>query len=200
MLFRRRNRPNNRERLRVAVWPRHSWARSTRYFGKRVLRLTATPHAIAIGFAAGAFASCTPLIGFHFLTAFAFAFIVRGNMIAAALGTSIGNPITFPFIWAFTFKIGQWVLVGNAPEADPHAMQQQIHSGIFEKSLDTLWPTLKPMFIGAVPMGLCLAIVSYFIVYKSVEVYQHRRRRTLETRNQRLFPPPGSPYDENSGS
>lgn len=200
MLFRRRNRPNNRERLRIAVWPRHSWARSTRYFGKRVLRLTATPHAIAIGFAAGAFASCTPLIGFHFLTAFAFAFIVRGNMIAAALGTSIGNPITFPFIWAFTFKIGQWVLVGNAPKADPHAMQQQIHSGIFEKSLETLWPTLKPMFVGAVPMGLCLGIVSYFIVYKSVEVYQHRRRRTLETRNRRLFPPPGSPYDENSGS
>ena len=50
MLFRRRNRPTRIERLRVAVWPRNSWARSTRYFGKRVLRLTATPHAIALGF------------------------------------------------------------------------------------------------------------------------------------------------------
>lgn len=183
MLFRRRNRPSQIERLRVAVWPRHSWARSSRYFGKRVLRLTATPHSIAIGFAAGACASCTPLIGFHFLTAFAFAFIVRGNMIAAALGTSLGNPITFPFIWAFTFKIGQWVLYGRAPDADPHAVQQQIHSGIFETSLDTLLPLLKPMFIGAIPMGLSIGFVSYFIVYKSVEVYQRRRRRTLETRN-----------------
>lgn len=200
MLFRRRNRPTHVERLRVAVWPRHSWARSTRYFGKRVLRLTATPHAIAIGFAAGAFASCTPLIGFHFLTAFALAWVLRGNMIAAALGTSIGNPLTFPFIWAFTYKIGQWVLYGQAPDADPHAVHAQFQSSLFAKSLDSLLPMVKPMFIGAVPMGLVLGTVSYFIVYKSVEVYQRRRKVTLDARNKRLFPPPNRSFDDDPGS
>ena len=200
MLFRRRNRPTHVERLRGAVWPRHSWARSTRYFGKRVLRLTATPHAIAIGFAAGAFASCTPLIGFHFLTAFALAWILRGNMIAAALGTSIGNPLTFPFIWAFTYKIGQWVLYGQAPDADPHAVHAQFQSSLFAKSLDSLLPMVKPMFIGAVPMGLVLGTASYFIVYKSVEVYQRRRMVTLEDRNKRLFPPPNRSFDDDPGS
>ncbi|MBO9418627.1 DUF2062 domain-containing protein [Labrenzia sp. R4_2] len=200
MLFRRRNRPTHVERLRVAVWPRHSWARSTRYFGKRVLRLTATPHAIAIGFAAGAFASCTPLIGFHFLTAFALAWVLRGNMIASALGTSIGNPLTFPFIWAFTYKIGQWVLYGQAPDADPHAVHAQFQSSLFAKSLDSLLPMVKPMFIGAVPMGLVLGTVSYFIVYKSVEVYQRRRKVTLDARAKRLFPPPNRSFDDDPGS
>lgn len=200
MLFRRRNRPTRIERVRVAVWPRHSWARSTRYFGKRVLRLTATPNAIALGFAAGAFASFTPLIGFHFLTAFAVAFLVRGNMIAAALGTSIGNPLTFPFIWAFTFKIGQWILHGRAPTTDPHEVHQKFQHGLFEKSLEALWPMLKPMFIGAVPLGLAVASVSYVIVYKSVEVYQRRRRNKIGRKGDGLFPVPGSNVKKDHGA
>ncbi|QFT32914.1 DUF2062 domain-containing protein [Roseibium porphyridii] len=200
MLFRRRQIPTRIERLRVAVWPRNSWSRSTKYFGKRVLRLTATPHAIAIGFAAGAFASCTPLVGFHFLTAFGLAWVLRGNLIAAALGTSIGNPITFPFIWAFTFKIGQWILHGRAPKADPAHVHQQFQHGLFEKSLDSLWPMLKPMFIGGVPLGLVIGSVSYVIVYKSVEVYQRRRKRILAERGEQLFPAPGRTLEEDGGA
>lgn len=200
MLFRRRKSPSRVEQFRIAVWPRNSWARSTRYFGKRVLRLTATPHAIAIGFAAGTFASCTPLIGFHFLTAFALAYLVRGNIIAAAIGTSIGNPLTFPFIWASTFKIGQWVLHGQATDADPHEVHQQFQSGLFTKSLDALLPMVKPMFIGAVPLGLVVGTVSYFLVLKSVEVYQRRRRRTIENGNGRLFPAPSSTAEEDGSA
>ncbi|WP_298815016.1 DUF2062 domain-containing protein [uncultured Roseibium sp.] len=200
MLFRRRQIPTRIERLRVAVWPRNSWSRSTKYFGKRVLRLTATPHAIAIGFAAGAFASCTPLVGFHFLTAFGLAWLLRGNLIAAALGTSIGNPITFPFIWAFTFKIGQWILHGRAPKADPAHVHQQFQHGLLEKSMDSLWPMLKPMFIGGLPLGLVIGSVSYVIVYKSVEVYQRRRKRILAERGEQLFPAPGRTLEEDGGA
>jgi len=200
MLFRRRHRPSRIERLRVAVWPRNSWARSTRYFSKRVLRLTATPNAIALGFAAGAFASFTPLVGFHFLTAFALAYVLRGNLIAAALGTSVGNPLTFPFIWASTFKLGQWILHGRASKADPHQVHQQFQEGLFAKSLDALWPMLKPMFIGAVPIGLIVATVSYVVVYKSVEVYQRRRRTRLARKGEGLFPGPRAPMEEDGSA
>lgn len=200
MLFQRRQKPTRIERLRVAVWPRNSWSRSTRYFGKRVLRLTATPHAIALGFAAGAFASCTPLVGFHFLTGFAIAFLVRGNLIASALGTSVGNPLTFPFIWAFTFKIGQWILHGHPPETDPHQVHRQFQHGLFESSLDAVWPMLKPMFVGAVPLGLVVGSVSYAVVYKSVEIYQRRRKQSLATKGNRLYPAPATAPDEDSGA
>ncbi|WP_417684293.1 DUF2062 domain-containing protein [Roseibium sp.] len=178
MLFRRRHSPTRIERLRVAVWPRHSWVRSTRYYGKRVLRLTATPHAIAIGFAAGAFASFTPLIGFHFLISFALAYVIGGNLIAAALGTSVGNPLTFPFIWASTFKIGSWILY-ERPAVPHHDLHEQFQERLLTKSLDVLLPMLKPMLVGALPLGLIVGTISYFIVLKSVEVYQRRRRKTL---------------------
>ncbi len=96
MLFRRRDPADWREKLRVAVWPRRSWGRSIKYLAKRVLRLTASPHAIAGGIAAGVFASFTPYMGLHFLIAFAVAYIIAGNMVAAAMGTFFGNPLSFP--------------------------------------------------------------------------------------------------------
>jgi uncharacterized protein (DUF2062 family) len=186
MLFRRRQRPTNIERLRVAVWPRHSWVRSTRYYGKRVLRLTATPHAIALGFAAGAFASFTPMVGFHFIISFALAWILRGNLIAAALGTSVGNPLTFPFIWASTFKVGQLILGGKQPGSHEE-VHEEFMTRLLDHSLDVLLPMFKPMMVGAIPIGLAVGTVSYFIIYKSVEVYQHRRRAVLE-RSRSPFP------------
>lgn len=198
MLFRRRQRPTRIERLRVSVWPRHSWARSTRYFGKRVLRLTATPHAIAIGFAAGAFASFTPLIGFHFIVSFAIAYIIRGNFIAAALGTSVGNPLTFPFIWASTFKVGQFILRGEAPQADNHEVHVQFQARLLQQSLDVLLPMLKPMLVGAFPIGLTVGLISYVVIYKSVEVYQ-RRRRTSLAKKRSLFPRRKTPADDGGG-
>ena len=188
MLFRRRNKPTNIERLRVAVWPRNSWSRSTRYFGKRVLRLTATPHAIAIGFAAGAFASFTPLVGFHFILAFVIAYIVRGNLIASALGTSVGNPLTFPFIWASTFKIGQWILGNDAAPAG-HDIHKEFARRLLDSSLDVLLPMFKPMLVGAVPLGTITAVICYLLVYKSVEVYQTRRKASI-ARKRAPFPAP----------
>ncbi|MBD8894302.1 DUF2062 domain-containing protein [Roseibium litorale] len=181
MLFRRRQKPTRIESLRVAVWPRHSWVRSTRYYGKRVLRLTASPHAIALGFAAGAFTSFTPLIGFHFLISFAIAYVIGGNLIASALGTSVGNPLTFPFIWASTYKLGSWILHGEAVRAHGE-VHEQFQQRLLTKSLDVLLPMLKPMMVGAVPLGLICGAVCYVIVYKSVEVYQLRRRNTMDRR------------------
>ena len=73
---------------------------------RRLLRLGSDPHAVAAGFASGAALSCTPLFGLHFLLAFALAWVVRGHMIAAALGTAVGNPLTFPFFVSGAYGLG----------------------------------------------------------------------------------------------
>ena len=83
MLFGRRTRPRPSERLRIALWPRRSFRRSFAYYKHRVMRLEASPHAIAAGVAAGAFASCTPFVGFHFILSFVLAWVIGGSMIAA---------------------------------------------------------------------------------------------------------------------
>ena len=53
MLFRRRHPEAWFVKVRTAMWPRRSWSRSLAYVFKRIIRITATPHAIAAGVAAG---------------------------------------------------------------------------------------------------------------------------------------------------
>lgn len=173
MIFKRREKPTRIERIRVSVWPRHSWSRSFKYFGKRVLRLSASPQKIALGFAAGAAASFTPFIGFHFLLSFIFAYIVRGNLLAAALGTAVGNPLTFPFIWASTYKLGSYILSQNP---HPHPGRAfKLGRDMFSQSIDQIWPIIKPMLVGSIPLGLVIGVICYFIVLASVSAYQKAR-------------------------
>lgn len=166
--------------MRIALWPRRSFGRSFQYFVKRVLRLTATPHAIAAGVAAGVFASWTPLLGFHFILAFAICYILAGNMVAAALGTAFGNPLSFPFIWASTHKLGN-MLIGV--EVGAHHRHVDLEALLRRLDLSQLWdPVIKPMLIGAIPPGIICAVGFYILTYWGVRVFQTRRKSRLAER------------------
>ena len=75
-------------------WPRGGWGRAARYVQHRLHRLPDTPETIARGIFAGVFTTFTPLYGLHFIVAATLAWLVRGNIIAALLGTFFGNPLT----------------------------------------------------------------------------------------------------------
>ena len=66
------------------------------YYWRRILRVRATPHEVALGCAAGVFAACTPFLGFQMALAGALAFLLRVSIPAALLGTFIGNPLSWP--------------------------------------------------------------------------------------------------------
>lgn len=180
MLFKRREAESFLERVRVHLWPRRSWNRSSRYVVYRLRRLSDTPHAVALGFAAGAFTAATPFLGTHMVMAVLLSWVIGGSVVAALLGTFVGNPLTYPFIWYSTYAVGHLMLGGKtAKEAI------DLSGGIFQSSLDQLWPILKPMTIGCLPVGLALAALSYLLVRPMVEAYKHRRRRQLELRASR---------------
>lgn len=183
MLFKRRSSPSLLEKTRAWAWPTTSFARSAQYFGKRVLRVNATPYAIAMGVAIGAFVSFTPLLGLHFLLALALAYLLRANVLASMLGTAVGNPITFPFIWALTFRVGRVILgspVHHAaqPQVDaPSAYTLEAISGFFERA----WPVIKPMLVGSIPLGLTAAAACYAITYGTVVGYQKARASRVQS-------------------
>lgn len=181
MLFRRRQPLSYSTRLRELVWPRKGFSRPFQYFGKRVLRLSASPHAVAAGLVAGVVSSLTPFVGFHFIIAFALAYLISGNMLAAALGTAVGNPLTFPFIWAATWEVGRAVLGQQGPSAGATDLHHLWH----EFGIAHLWePVLKPMLIGAVPLGAISAIIVYIGTYIAVDRFQRKRRGRLSERAQ----------------
>jgi uncharacterized protein len=180
MLFRRREAESFLERMRVHLWPRRSWGRSSRYVVYRLRRLSDTPHAVALGFAVGVFTAVTPFLGTHMVLAALFAWVVGGSIVAALLGTFIGNPLTYPLFWYSTYEVGT-LMLGGASEKPPI----DLSGGIFQTSLDQLWPLLKPMTLGSIPVGLALAALCYVLVRPMVDAYKHRRRRELELRASR---------------
>jgi hypothetical protein len=180
MLFGRKVPAGLGERVRTSLWPRRSFWRSAKYFAKRALRLSATPHAIASGVAAGVFVSFLPIPGFHFAIAALFAWLIAGNIVASAIGTAFGNPITFPVIWGACYELGELILKGSASEP-----AQPIHLGHALAHLDfaPLWePLLKPITVGAIPLGLLFAAIFYVLTRWAATAFRDRRRRRLAER------------------
>ncbi len=140
-----------------------------------------------MGFACGAAASMMPFMGFHFIISAVFAWLLRGSIIASALGTIVGNPWTFPFIWVGTYKIGQ-VLLGIDTSVEGEAPFQQMFIGLFEAIqtfdgdlfVEKVMPIFIPMLAGSLPVSLAVGAASYFIILKPVRaVHKLRQERKL---------------------
>ena len=173
MIFKRRDRPGLLSRVIEVLRPRKSWRRGFAYVGKRVQRLPDTPHRIAIGFACGALASFTPFFTLHIVIAVALAALVRGNFIAAALGTVVGNPITFPAIAGSALWLGGWMT--GAGEAVAGFDMSRVFAD-FDVFLDVVF---LPYLIGGLAPGVVTAAACYWALRPVVAAYQKRRRAKL---------------------
>lgn len=183
MLFRRREKEDFKQRMRVALWPRRTWWRSIKYLVLRVLRLTASPHAIAMGVAAGVFASFTPFLGFHFMIAFAICSLTRGSYVAGATGTLFGNPLTFLPIWTAVLAAGRFVLdMAGIPHLANHLDFSHLTFDMILNSFWTVWPLIKTMTVGSFIVGVPVASVCYLIVRKMAAIYQRSRLKMLPDR------------------
>lgn len=166
-------------RVAQALWPRGGWRRQGMYVAHRLTRLPGTPNRIASGFACGVAVSFTPFIGFHFVLAALIALVIRGNIIASAIGTVAGNPWTFPFIWIWTYNAGRWML-GEENAASEHLESFSMEI-IFDNPMEVLWP----MAVGSLPTGVAVWLVVFLIMRVAVQRYQLRRRRRLHRKLRR---------------
>ncbi len=174
-MFKRRTPLPLLHRLGQVLWPSAGWRRATTYLAHRVRRLPETPYRIAAGVACGAAISFTPFIGFHFVGAALLAVLLRGNVVASAIGTAVGNPWTFPFIWAWIYTLGRW-LTGNEVATDlPNVLS--LHY-IFDRPLDVL----LPMTIGGLPTALVAWFAFFWPIHGAVVEYQRARRWRIRRR------------------
>lgn len=159
------------------LWPRKSYVRSLRYFVKRVLRIRATPHALAAGFAAGIFAAFSPALGLHILLALVLAWGLGGNLIAAAIGTAAANPLTFPLMMAGELKIGHVVFGGTDIRLPLHVIGAKLAHFDFAG----MWnPVLKPLLAGSLVLGAFFALLAYLVMLYSASAVDQRRKDRQE--------------------
>jgi len=175
-MFKRRTKRSIGARIVSFVWPSMGWRRTGSYYAIRIKRLPGTPYSIACGFALGTAVSFTPFLGFHFIMAAIFAYLVRGNIIASALGTAVGNPWTFPFIWAGIYWLGGKILGYKKGVELPEELTMDY---IFHDPVNVL----LPMAAGGVPTAIVVWWLVYLPLHRVVANYQsHRRQKRMQRR------------------
>jgi uncharacterized protein (DUF2062 family) len=170
MMFRRREPLPRMQRLREHLWPRTGYRRAWRYLLYRMLRINDTSYSIAAGLACGVAVAFTPFVGFHFVLAALIAWLIRGNIIASALGTLIGNPWVLPFLLWSSYSVGHWLLGGGALRNLPDEITWHYllrHPG----------HVLLPITVGSIPTAFAAWIVTFFPVKFLVKRAQNLRRQ-----------------------
>lgn len=184
----RRSKRGGTAKIRQWLWPSGGVSRSGRYLMHRLGRMKATPYSLAAGFACGAAASFTPLVGFHFLAAALLAVCTRASMVASAVGTVVGNPWTFPIIWYTTYETGRFLGFGGLVEGD-----RINFVGRFGAALDALWefdmggvahaagPILVPMLAGGAVLGSIVWVIFFMLLYPLLTAYKRARELRLQS-------------------
>ena len=163
-----------------------AFSRTKKYISLSIKRMKGSPQALSLGLATGIAISFTPFIGLHALLAIFISWVIGGSMAAALIGTLLGNPWTFPFIWYFTFEIGQFINYGFLSHEEEFSFKN------IKKEISTLLVILKNiiifanipeleenfeklklipfMIVGSIPLVFITWILSYFsflIIFKS---------------------------------
>ena len=163
-----------------------AFSRTKKYISLSIKRIKGTPQALSLGLATGIAVSFTPFIGLHALLAIFISWVIGGSMAAALIGTLFGNPWTFPFIWYFTFEIGQFINYGFL------SYEEEFSFKVIKKEVSTLLSIIKNiiifanifeleesvaklklipfMVVGSIPLVFISWIFSYFlflIIFKS---------------------------------
>ncbi len=164
------------------LWPSIGWRSYLRHSELKLKRTKGSAHLLALGFACGAFVSFTPFIGTHLLFVGFCTLLFRANFISGWIGTLVGNPWTFPFIWIWCYELGNFLLGVHSPAPLPDFSDMT-----FQKLWDNLqyyWDNyLWPMCVGGVPSGLIAGLVFYFLLRYNIEKFQaYRRHRIAERR------------------
>jgi uncharacterized protein (DUF2062 family) len=183
MLLGRRRPLSFLRRLHGWLWPHIGWHRAGRYLVMRLRRLPGTPHTIAVGFATGAAVAVTPFLGGHLLLACGLAFITRGNMLAAVLGTILGNPWTYPLFFAADYRLGCFLL--GVPAHRLLHLAPLDPGTLFNEFRLLLWP----MTVGCVPLAAAIWVAIYCLLVRAIAAVQEQRRRRRERRSRVPIPP-----------
>lgn len=203
MIFKRRDRRPIWQIVFDFVYPRGGWARAFEYVKHRVRRLPDTPEKISRGIWAGVFTTFTPFYGLHFIVAVSIARVMRGNILAALLGTFFGNPLTYLPIGVASLTTGHFLL-GTRPEqgfnrslGDKFAaasgdLMHNFKAMFTPERMD--WHDLGifydevffPYMIGGVIPGVIVATVCYSLSVPLIRVYQNRRRKNLQAKLDQL--------------
>jgi len=199
LVFKRREKRGVWRVTREAFYPKGGWARAFHYVKHRMHRLPDTPEKIARGIAAGVFTTFTPFYGLHFVVAAVIAWVVRGNILAALLGTFFGNPLTYVPIGVIALQTGHFLLGSRFDEVEHGSFIESFSAaasdlyGNFQAIFTDRvadWAGLAlfyhdvflPYLVGGLLPGFASGALCYYLSVPVIRAYQHRRKGRLKAK------------------
>jgi hypothetical protein len=167
----------------------------------RMSRVPDDPEKVARGVFIGSLVGFLPLPGLQLLTAWGGARLVRGNTLAALLGTFNTNPVTTPFFAVAAINIGYWAVDRQAELTASSIGKSFVHAGenIWHnvlslmsgevadwKELHQFWDDVYiPYLIGSLIPGVILSTLAYLLTIPLVTTYQKAKREKFLRRMER---------------
>jgi uncharacterized protein (DUF2062 family) len=142
-----------------------------------LMRLTDTPHSIALGSAIGIFFSFTPLLSLKTLLSLGVAWLSKSNKIAAVIAVTLHDVLlpVMPAIYLWQYKIGMRVLHGR-PSQRIHV--HRLAWGDFwhwDAFVRFGWPLLLGSLFLAIPSAIATYLVMRMLVSRAQRARTQRR-------------------------
>jgi uncharacterized protein (DUF2062 family) len=150
---------------------------------------------------AGVFTVFTPFYGLHFFIAAGLALLLRGNVLAALLGTFVGNPLTYVPVGVISLQTG-YAILGRSTLVEDELNRSL--GGKFVDAGEDLWHNFVSIFsdktadwthlmlfyhevffpymVGGLLPGIVMALAAYYVTLPIITAYQNRRRGLLKAK------------------
>ncbi|MFV0322243.1 MAG: DUF2062 domain-containing protein [Alphaproteobacteria bacterium] len=181
--------------MKNLIWSLRYPHRWFQYLIFKMSRKNDAEDSLAAGFAWGVAISFTPLLGFHLLLTIIACKLHRKNIWAGIMGTFIGNPITFPFIWLFVYGFGLFIFDNkyNGELNDLHQLNQigyYFRASVFNHDFNNFWhmfqiilhdimPLLKIMMLSSLILFIPIWLITRYIVYIILVTIRQKRKLIL---------------------
>ena len=137
----------------------------------KIIRIKDFPESVAIGLAWGASVSVTPLLGLHLIICYTGTWIMRGNLVAATVGTIVGNPWTFPFFFYLDYKIGVFLYFD---EMENYEIKLQFLIKNFEE-------LFLPTLFGSIPVAILVWLITYYLTKNILEKRLNAKKNKIRS-------------------
>lgn len=156
-----------------------------RRFLRSILIINDTPHRVAFGIAIGTFVAYQPIVGVQMILGVFLALAFRANVTATLPPAWITNPLTIVPIYMGLHWLGNLFVGGPGLRwSQLREALQQINTVRSEQGLwsslvfgfnEFMTTIIYPMAIGGAIVGVLNALLFYYLTYKAISAYQHRK-------------------------
>ncbi len=181
-MFQRREKRGVLSTARQFFWPSMGYLRYFTYIKHRIIRVADSSHRIALGLSFGAAISFTPIVGTHFIQAGLLAYFFRANMLSSLIGTFVGNPWTFPFMWLLSIEFGSVLFNLMGLPADKTLPSEMNLSIFWDIATSEPLRILAPWALGGYLIALISIPITYYIFKNLVSGAKLARKKAREFR------------------